>query len=147
MRTAHLDAQTMTKTKQEEKDEAALAELKAWCKPLSIDVRDDGYSLSLWFLNDKRINFGELSEAQYASWLSGKRKRSKAAAAREMLRAITSGAELYATFRRSTKAADGATIDDKRTYSFCIPKSSSPEELALKLDLAGWKPPNDVWSM
>lgn len=137
----------MTKTKQEEKDEAALAELKTWCKPLSIDVRDDGYSLSLWFLNDKRINFGELSEAQYASWLSGKRKRSKAAAAREMLRAITSGSELCATFRRSTKAADGATIEDKRTYSFCIPKSSSPEELALKLDLAGWKPPKDVWSM
>lgn len=138
----------MTKTKQEEKDEAALAELKAWCKPLSIDVRDDGYSLSFFLHdNDKRVNFGELSEAQYASWLSGKRKRSKAAAAREMLRAITSGTELYATFRRLTKVADGATIDDKRTYSFCIPKSSSPEELALKLDLAGWKPPKDVWSM
>lgn len=137
----------MTKTKQEEKDEAALAELKTWCKPLSIDVRDDGYSLSLWFLNDKRISLDRLDEAQYASWLSRKRRRSKAAAAREMLQAIASGAELWATFRRSTKAADGATLEDARTYSFRIPKSSSPEELALKLGLAGWKPPEDVWSM
>lgn len=138
----------MTKTKQEEKDEAALAELKAWCKPLSMDVRDDGYSLHLVLHdNDKRISLDGLNEAQYATWYSGKRKRSRAAAAREMLRAIASGAELYAKFYRTTKAADGATIDDRRTYSFRIPKSSSPEELALKLGLAGWKPPEDVWSM
>lgn len=136
----------MMKLKQEEKDKAALDELKAWCKPLSVDVHDDGYSLYP-VLHGNRIHFGGFSDAQYASWLSGKRRRSKAAAAREMLRAITSGSELYATFYRSTKAADGATIDDKRTYSFRIPKSSTPEELALKLGLAGWKPPEDVWSM
>ena len=136
----------MTKTKQEEKDETALAKLKAWCKPLSMDVHDDGYSLRL-VLHGKRISLNGLSEATYASWSSGKRRRSKAAAAREMLRAITSGSELYATFHRLTKVADGATIDDARTYSFRIPKSSSPEELALKLGLAGWKPPEDVWSI
>ena len=140
----------MTKAKQEEKDKAALAELKAWCKPLSMEVHDDGYSLYLVLHSNrihKRIRLGGLSEAQYASLVSGERRRSKAAAAREMLRAITSGPELYATFYRSTKAADGATIDDKRTYTFRIPKSSTPEELALKLGLAGWKPPEDVWSM
>lgn len=126
----------MTKTKQEEKDEAALAELKAWCKPLSMDVHDDGYCLRLVF-HGKRISLDGLDEAQYATWYSGKRRRSKAAAAREMLRAIASGAELYAKFYRTAKAADGATIDDRRTYSFRIPKSSSPEELALKLGLAG----------
>lgn len=150
MRTAQLVAKAMTKANQEEKDKAALAELRAWCKPLSVEVHDDGYSLYLVLHSNrihKRIRLGGLSEAQYASLVSGERRRSKAAAANEILRAISRGSELCAAFYRSAKAADGATIDDKRTYSFCIPKSSSPEELALKLGLAGWKPPEDVWSI
>ena len=141
----------MEKLKQEEKDKAALDNLREWCKPLSLEVSDDGYSLYLSLnskiLNHKRVYLNSLDEAKYRSWSSGEQRRSKAAAANEISRAITSGSELYVTFHRSTKAADGATIDDKRTYSFHIPKSSTPEELALKLGLAGWKPPEDVWSM
>lgn len=146
MRTVQLVAKAMTRASQEEKDKAALDELKAWCKPLSMDVHDDGYCLHL-DLHGKRISLDGLNEAQYATWYSGKRKCSKAAAARKLLRAIASGSELYAKFYRTTKAADGATIDDERTYSFHIPKSSTPEELGLKLGLAGWKLPEDVWSM
>lgn len=141
----------MAKLKQEEKDKAALDNLRKWCKPLSLEVSDDGYSLYLTLnskgLKHKRVYLNSLDEAKYRSWSSGERRRSKAAAADEISRAISGGSEIYTRFRRSIKMPDGSTFDDARTYTFCIPKSSTPEELALKLGLAGWKPPEDVWSL
>ena len=135
----------MIKLKQEEKDNAALANLRRWLAPLSLEVTDDGYSLYL-SLNRKRVYLDSLDEAKYKSWSSGEQRRSKAAAANEISRAISRGSEIYTRFRRSIKMPDGSTLDDARTYSFCIPKSSTPEELALKLGLVGWKPPEDIWS-
>ena len=136
----------MTKLKQEEKDKAALDNLREWCKPLSLEVVDDGYSLYLGF-NRKRVSLSSLDEAKYRSWSSREQRRSRAAAADEISRAISRGSTIYITFRRSIELPDGSTLDDARTYTFSIPKSSTPEELALKLGLAGWKPPEDVWSM
>ncbi len=136
----------MAKLKQEERDKAALDNLREWCKPLSLEVSDDGYSLYL-SLNRKRVCLDSLDEAKYRSWSSGDRRRSKAAAADEISRAISRGSRIYITFRRSIEMPDGSALDDARTYTFCIPKSSTPEELALKLGLAGWKPPEDAWSL
>lgn len=136
----------MVKLKQEEKDKAALDNLREWCKPLSLEVSDDGHSLYLT-LNLKRVYLNSLDEAKYRSWSSGEQRRSKAAAANEISRAISRGSRIYTIFRRSIEMPDGSTLDDARTYTFRIPKSSTPEELALKLGLAGWKPPEDVWSM
>lgn len=141
----------MEKLKQEEKDKAALDKLREWCKPLSLEVSDDGYSLYLSLnskiLNHKRVTLSSLDEAKYRSWSSREQRRSRAAAADEISRAISRGSTIYITFRRSIELPDGSTLDDARTYTFSIPKSSTPEELALKLGLAGWKPPEDVWSM
>ena len=141
----------MEKLKQEEKDKAALDNLREWCKPLSLEVSDDGYSLYLTLnskiLNHKRVYLNSLDEAKYKSWSSGEQRRSKAAAANEISRAISRGTGIYTKFHRSINMPDGSTLDDARTYTFYIPKSSTPEELALKLGLAGWKPPDDVWSM
>lgn len=135
----------MIKVKQEEKDKAALDNLRRWLAPLSLEVTDDGYSLYL-SLNRKRVYLDSVDEAKYRSWSSGEQRRSKAAAANEISRAISRGSEIYTKFRRSIKMPDGSTLDDARVYTFCIPKSSTPEELALKLGLAGWKPPKDIWS-
>ena len=138
----------MTKLKQEERDKAALDNLKEWLAPLSLEVTDDGYSLYLSFsFNHKRVYLDSVDEAKYKSWVSGEQRRSKAAAANEISRAISGGTEIYTRFHRSIEMPDGSTLDDTRTYTFRIPKSSTPEELALKLGLAGWKPPEDAWSL
>ena len=136
----------MAKLKQEEKDKAALDNLRRWLTPLSLEVTDDGYSLYLSF-NRKRVYLDLLDEAKYKSWISGEQRRSKAAAANEISRAISEGTGFYTKFHRTIEMPDGSTLDDARTYAFRIPKSSTPEELALKLGLAGWKPPEDAWSL
>jgi hypothetical protein len=138
----------MTKLKQEERDKAALDNLREWLAPLSLEVADDGYSLYLNLsFSHKRVYLDSLDEAKYRSWISGEQRRSKAAAANEISRAISKGTGFYTKFHRTIEMPDGSTLDDARTYAFRIPKSSTPEELALKLGLAGWKPPEDAWSL
>ena len=125
------------------KDAEALAKLEAWCKPLSMTVYDDGWQLSLKML-DVRVYIGEIRDNVVKYWGG---RQTIAAAANKLLRAIAGGTEISFRFQRRITLDDGSEIYDDREYSFKIPKSSSPEELTLKLDLAGWKPPEDIWKL
>jgi hypothetical protein len=38
----------------------------------------------------------------------------------------------------------GGTVYEAREYTFKVPPCSSPSELAIKLAVAGWRPPADL---
>ena len=128
--------------KRQNKDSRALAKLEAWCKPLSMTVHDDGWELSLRLLGSRVYIFAiSRDSVRYRG------RQTIAAAANKLSQAIVGGTKFIVSFSRTVNLDDGSQIHDNRDYSFEIPKSSSPEELTLKIDLAGWKPPKDVWNL
>lgn len=71
------------------KDSKALAKLEAWCKPLSMTVQDDGWTLSLRLLG-ACVYMSEIG----SSSIRTRGRQTTAAAANKLSRAIAGGPEI-----------------------------------------------------
>jgi len=119
-------------------DRKAIDELVEWCKPLSLEVVDNGCSLYLKALGKS------IADAWYRRpWLE-ENGRSVAAAARSLVRQISEGMLYSVMAEKEYYVEGGGTVYEAREYTFKVPPCSSPSELAIKLAVAGWRPPADL---
>lgn len=118
------------------KDAEAVAELIEWCKPLNLDVYDDGSVLYL-VLAGRCVH----SALYRKPWLVKPNIRSIEAAARELKDKLEKGCFISFSDEKVKIMSLNVKICEERTYSLKVPKCSSPDELVVKLDLDNWTAP------
>ena len=130
-----------------------MAELKAWCRPLGLDVSVNPYQVRIvWadpetgeeytVASEKRPPTGNGSSLDYSAGFPVRKRVSVATTCKKLAREYflpSRAPSRWMSWTRVRSKNDGVyELETAKTVSLKLPRSSSPEELELKLAAAGW---------